>query len=364
VLLTPTTRDKLKRAAWAAVPSAVVGVLSLAAFAWYRGWPDPTSLGKDLNRSAWESSFTERGLPVPASGPRDGYWGARIGPKVADPRLGWHEPAVSIPGLMDIDARGWQRYVSAAESKSGVVIFGGSVAFGTYASSISTTYFHVLGTELERRSTPADVTVVAGGAWKAIQEIRALAVYGDELKPDVIVFLNGLNDLTNGASSRTLFGQRVATLDGSEWTPEYHAHDYDQRVADYLMIMGRAAELGAKLGSEMLIVLQPSLAERAGRTRIEELLLAGSLKHHDSGDALTRSYEAMRRSLRERAASGGFHFLDCSHIFDQERATTFTDLWHFSDIGHAILGRTMAREIAIMLESRSRRRGRREGEEQ
>ena len=165
------------------------------------------------------------------------------------------------------------------------------------------------------------------------------------------MFLDGLNDLTSGATSRTLFGQRTATSDGSEWTPQYHAHDYEQRVVDYLTIIGRAAELSARRGGKMLVVLQPSLAERTHRTRIEETLLRGALTPHASAEALTRSYQTMREGLRARAASGTFRFLDCSRIFDQERATTFSDLWHFSDIGHEILGKTMAREIATMLQN-------------
>jgi len=344
-------RHEVKLAALSAVPAVLVAVACLAAFGWYRRRQDPIELGKALNQRAWESSFEERGLPVPASGPRDGYWGSRLGPKVADPSVGWHEGSILVPDLLDVDARGFQHYVSPAERKSRVVVFGGSVAFGGYASAISATYFHVLGTELERLSTPADITIVAGGAWKAIQEADALYAYGAQLEPDLIVFLDGLNDLTNGATSRTLFGQRTATSDGSEWTPQYHAHDYEQRVADYLTIIGRAAELSARRGGKMLVVLQPSLAERTHRTRIEETLLRGSLVPHASAEALTRSYQTMREGLRARAASGTFRFLDCSRIFDQERATTFSDLWHFSDIGHEILGKTMAREIATMLQN-------------
>jgi lysophospholipase L1-like esterase len=59
----------------------------------------------------------------------------------------------------------------------------------------------------------------------------------------------------------------------------------------------------------------------------------------------------MREGLRVRAASGTLRFLDCSRIFDQERATTFSDLWHFSDTGHEILGKMMAQEIAAMLQN-------------
>src|SRR5439155_1207317 len=135
---------------------------------------------------------------------RDG--GAGVRGAVAGARLSGlrpltrHEGSILVPDLLDVDARGFQHYVSTAERKSRVVVFGGSVAFGGYASAISATYFHVLGTELERLSTPADITIVAGGAWKAIQEADALYAYGAQLEPDLIVFLDGLNDLTNGAT--------------------------------------------------------------------------------------------------------------------------------------------------------------------
>ena len=131
-----------------AADGVLVAVACLGAFYWYRRPQDPIALGKALNQSAWESSFEERGLPVPPSGPRDGYWGSRLGPKVADPSVGWHEGSILVPDLLDVDARGFQHYVSTAERKSQVVVFGGSVAFGGYASAISATYFHVLGTEL------------------------------------------------------------------------------------------------------------------------------------------------------------------------------------------------------------------------
>ena len=99
--------------------ATLVAVACLGAFYWYRRRQDPIALGKALNQSAWESSFEERGLPVPPSGPRDGYWGSRLGPKVSDPSVGWHEGRILVPGLLDIDARGFQHYVSAAERHGG-----------------------------------------------------------------------------------------------------------------------------------------------------------------------------------------------------------------------------------------------------
>ena len=258
-----------------------------------------------------------------------------------------------MPGLLDVDEHGLQRYRAAAKKKRRVLILGGSVAFGAYASSIGTTYFHVIGADLERLRTPADLTVVASGAWKSIQELRALEVYGPALRPDVVVFLNGLNDLTNGANSRTLYGDRVATLDGTGWTITYHEHDYDQRVSDYLENMRRAAELAASLESDTLVILQPALVEREQPTELEDRLLTGSLLPHASAEALTRSHEAMRAGLAAYQRAGLLQFLDCSRAFDRERATTFADMWHFSDFGHTILGQSIATRIALMLSRRT-----------
>ena len=103
------------------------------------------------------------------------------------------------------------------------------------------------------------------------------------------------------------------------------------------------------LGTELLIVLQPSLAERASPTPVEEQLLAGALQAHASRAALTDSYEALRRGLASLGVRKNVHFLDCSRLFDSERATTFADLWHFSDRGHELLGQALARALIPLL---------------
>jgi hypothetical protein len=289
---------------------------------------------------------------VPASGPREGYWGARLPAKVSDPRLGWREAPLSIPGLVDVDADGFQHYTPALSTSRHVVILGGSVAFGSYASSTSTTYFHLLGTELERLGQPAELTIIAAGAWKTRQEVAALGSLGERFRPGVVVLLDGLNDLTNGATSHDLYGDRVPTSDGSRWSLSYHAHDYAQRTTDYLALVDEAVEITRGLGAELLVVLQPSLVERARRTALEERLLAASLRPHTSAQALVDSYSKMRRGLEERAALGTLRFLDASRLFDHETATTFADMWHFSDPAHVILGTAMARAIATMFDGR------------
>jgi hypothetical protein len=113
--------------------------------------------------------------------------------------------------------------------------------------------------------------------------------------------------------------------------------------------MRQAADLAAEADCRLLIVLQPSLAEKAHRTEMEETILRESLRPHASGQALNAAYERMRRELTELAAHDHVAFLDASRLFDDQTATTFTDMWHFSDVGHQKLGQAIARGIQPLL---------------
>jgi lysophospholipase L1-like esterase len=320
-------------------------------YALYPAFWSPEARRIRLNREAWECSFTERGLSVPKKGPRNGYWDARISSKNRHRNLSWTEQPQSLPGLLEIDQFGHQHFRSRADQKHKVLIFGGSVAMGTYSSTIERSYFHLLGVELERMSSPADITVVSACAWKSRQEVTALELFGSSMHPDLIVFLNGLNDLTVGATADSLFGEPVKTRDGSPWTPSYHVHDYQRRTALYLRNMRRAADWAGRNNVELLLVLQPALPEHHNLSELEKSLLKDWLKPHESLEALTDGFERQRRGLQDLKKMPHVHFLDCSRAFDVEKKTTFTDMYHFSDPGHELLGRQMAPAIAAILRS-------------
>lgn len=120
--------------------------------------------GQNLNKFAWEKSFVERGINPPADGPREGYWGRRLGSKTIDITLGWHEPFSSIPGMLEIDNEGLQHYITSANDPHEILIIGASVAFGAYLSGINTTYFYKLGKELEYLGEPSNIHIIASGA--------------------------------------------------------------------------------------------------------------------------------------------------------------------------------------------------------
>lgn len=327
----------------------VAAALAVVAVAWWfvRG-RDPIARGQDLHLAAFEAAFRERGMKVPPGGPREGVWGSRLLPTVRRPGVGWVHAPQEDPPRFRIDERGFQHWEPTAPPVLHVAVFGGSVAFGSCASSAERTWWAVMGRRLEKGDLPARVTVIAAGAWKTRQVVAALEDLAKDVELDVVVHLGGLNDLTNGAYATTFHGDPAPTLDGSPWTVEYHAGDYGARVKDYLAQVGRSAEIARGRGARMLVALQPALFEKRPRTRIEDELLRNTVAVYERDEAFPLSYGRMREGLEVLARAGGIDFLDASRAFEAESRTTFMDLWHFSDPGHEALGRMVAEAILRM----------------
>ncbi len=311
--------------------------------------------GMRVNRAAWEATYAERGLSPPAA-PRDGFWGARIGDHVKHPLLGWTSPTVHIPGLLELGEHGVQHLPAPNGPGVSLVVVGASVAFGAYASSIDRTYFARLQQMAERIGLPLEVTVIASGGWKSGQEVDALKLYGLASNPDAVLFLDGLNDLTVGSNARTWFGVPTKTLDGSRWHLLYHEHDYDARVDGYLDNVRSAAKLLRDSGITAVFALQPALFEKPQQSALERELETYTLQFHSSKQALQNSYRAMRQGLAALARSPGVLFVDCSNAFAAEHATTFADLWHFSDPGHDLVAACLSRDLLPVLKGLARER--------
>jgi lysophospholipase L1-like esterase len=306
--------------------------------------------GLRQNREAWEAGFRERHLPVPESGPRDGYWGSRLGPHTVDPVLGWVLPELHVPRLLDLDASGMQHVGRAGGVSARVLVLGASTAFGGYASAIDRTYFSVMADALAGRGRPVRVSVDAVGAWKSVQEITSLERRSHRLDPDVVVFLNGLNDVTNGSNARTLYGEQTRTLDGSTWHPLYHEHDYPARVERYLENMREVRDWLRARRVVTVFALQPALFEKRQLSPIEDRLLGNILAFLGPREVLQQSYADIRAGLTRLADGETAFFVDCSRVYDAEEMTVFTDVWHFSDPGHRILGEALAAALEPILD--------------
>jgi len=340
-----------KKIIFAAVPSIALAILVF--IVWLAIVP---KRGSALCRYAWQRTYTDRNQPVPTIGPREGdVTGNRVFQKPGHPATKWCEPLVDLPGILEIDADGRQHYRPGSPATFDMLIIGGSVAAGTFATTSKQTYFGRVGAQLEAEKSPASITVFAGGAWKSGQDLAALKyTIQSGLKPNLVVLLNGLNDLTNGASTDALYGQRVPTRDGSAWTPVYHEHDYARRTAVYLRNMQSAATFCREHNMAVLFVLQPALFERDPLTDVERQLLKASLAPHKSMEVLIDCYAKMGTGLSRLADEKEVFFLDCSRIFNKESATTFADMWHFSDFGHQILANELTSRIIQVLDTLSK----------
>lgn len=281
--------------------------------------PAPKRLdGIALNREAWQASFEERGLTPNSPEPREGYWGARINPKKKGTYLRYTERELTIPNFVDVDAEGFQ-HVKADHSDSGlrILILGGSVAFGAYASTIDDTYFSVIHRLLSNKGIDNDVFVLASGAWTSYDELLALVMRGIDKNPDIVVFLNGLNDLTN------------------------LGNDWPETVDRYLNNMRKAKVFVVGHGKTAVFALQPFLPEKEILTPYERRILDVSPNAYE----LAPFYQRIRDGLSKLHDGSGAYFVDCSNVLAKEEETTFTDLWHFSDPGHVLLGEHLGTRV-------------------
>jgi hypothetical protein len=346
---------RVRYAIYKALPSIVALAIMAAAFYWYRAWNDPIRRGQDVNRAAWEATFCERGEAIPESGPRDGYGGTRLRHNKSHPdhAVRWIVKEASVPGLFEIDDNGEQHWIAShGDKKTRIAIVGASVAWGGYASCIERTYFAVAGRELEARGVPVEMDIVATGGWKSSQELAALRWYLKRQSPRLIIDLSGLNDLTLGATVSCLMDEVVRLPDG---TLAEHLPDYEPRARAYLFNIEQMAGLAENAGAKFLAVLQPSLLEKSRLTPIEEKVARYTVGTLASGEQIPFFYDLMRRELEARQRFGKLHWFDASRLFDSESATTFSDIWHFADRGHELLGKALATQIAGLLAEASNR---------
>jgi lysophospholipase L1-like esterase len=273
---------------------------------------------------AWEASYIERGLTVPETGPREGYWGSRTNPKEYNDGLLVRERKQLIPGLVAIDDQGMQHVGQPQNPKPHILIIGNSVAFGAYASAIEKTYFSLLLHSLKTQFPSAKISVMALGGSMSDDDLAAFALRGVSLCPDIVVFLNGLNDLVNPGGTR-----------------------FKTYVRKYLKNMKIAQHIAGLHKIRIVFALQPFLGTKKNKTTLEQRVLELSRSNYE--EVINPYYEDMVEGLRQLAKDQWSTFIDCSGVSDNEKATTFADQWHFSDPGHELLATKLAEELLPLL---------------
>jgi len=296
-------------------------------------WPAFKKLsGRGINWRAWRASYSERQLSVPSDGqPREGIWGVKLSP-VWDKKLGlWILPERHVPSVFDIDGDGFQYASTGPHPTFRILIMGGSVAAGAYASSEARTYFHQLANRLRARHHSVQITVEATGAWTSREELQAFKEKGVSLKPDIVVLLDGLNDITLN-----------------------NELPLEQRVGDYLGRMKQLRDLALAQGAKVVFAPQPFLPQKRHKTALEMIIQMESVR---PVDRLVQSYGKLLRGLRDMSVPHQVYYMDCSGAFDRTRFTTFTDIWHFADVGHARLAEYMTVKLDPILRDIENQKG-------
>jgi len=318
--MTDPNRRPSRRLFWVALIVFDLAVFA-AGYAVYRAFRLPD--GIELNRVAWEATYRERQLPVPPGGPREGYWGEKLEPYRLQTQFGPLVCDAVAPGRYAYDAMGRQVIEAAADAPaSRLLIMGGSVAGGAYASDLAHTYFSRLGELLGQAGHPVSITVWGAGGWTTANEVPAMEWLVEREAFDVVLFLDGLNDLTE-ARDLPLARRLETSLENLQQARDFlHAH-----------------------GVPLVIAPQPYLPDKPVKTRLERRIL----RLHEFDEHHRFAFEGLRVGLAELAAVDGVHLIDCTQVLNAETVTTFADLWHFSDRGHELLARHLAAALAPLL---------------
>lgn len=305
------------------------GLSSPAQMHLYRGllrkWRHRGLSGVELNRAAWEASYTERGQAVPPVGPREGYWAERIRPQqypCGD--LDACERAQTIPILVRIDPRGFQHVGAGNDAFPRILLVGGSVAFGAYASTIETTYFALLYQRLVVEHPELGISVLARNGSVGLEDFEMFALRGHDVRPHMVVFLGGLNDLMNRPGKPPQEGLRK-----------------------YRRSVRLAGELARLRGLSTVFITQPFLGGKQHKTPLERRLLDLTLADYE--DQVNPWYRRLVEQASQLAEHEGAAFFDYSDLLAEETETTFADQWHFSDFGHDILADALAEDLRPLL---------------
>ena len=274
--------------------------------------------GASFQVCAWREAFFARHL---APMPDDAREGLSRQPRVAwQWTWGFYDKATSdVSSALWVYPDGTQHRVAGYARR--VLVLGGSVASGWFASDESTTWWALLADDLD-----AEVLNGAYPSARAWDEVRQYDRLAAGFRPDLVLDMNGLNDLLFERDAEQ-FGtkQNVRVLDQEQ---------QDAVSARYLAAMRALHE---RAGDRLVVVLQPSVWGKARSATEDVILLPHLHPWHTTEAELSATYDAMEAGLRAdgirvlRPRFGSLH--------------TFTDLWHFADPGHAELAGQLARDL-------------------
>lgn len=314
-------------------------------------------------------------------------------PLVLDPHLIYRtRPNLRSPGVTT-NAQGFRSPADFVREKppgtARVVVLGGSVAFG-YGCTADEQVWTVPLARLVAERLPGRTVEVLNAAvtgYASLQERILLDTQLLDLAPDVVVLLDGWNDM-NGATlnppdkqncnpafyeveqviergdewgrnllrlsalyrslERTLRrrAEQRPSQGGERWRMHPDALPGYRRNLDAMCRMARA------VGARVLIVAQPELFARA--EPIPEREVAVRAKHDQEGYAAfsRATYPLFRAEAQAAARAAGASFFDATPIYDAAPEAVFVDWVHVDDRGHELLAQAVAPALLEALSGR------------
>ncbi|MBV9546270.1 MAG: SGNH/GDSL hydrolase family protein, partial [Chloroflexi bacterium] len=269
-----------------------------------------------------------------------------------------------------------------------VVIVGASTVYGATDDDSQT-----ISVQLEallRQQLGKNIQVINGGVpgYDSLRELVLTRSYLLALQPDVVIDLDGLNDVYYGSNEdwpsqiaadelgiiadgrypeivrmvdATMFPRGLIEHQVLSLTRDLRPYWYglirqsvpaaprvasDRVVAMHAQAMGLMAEYGHERGISVIAALQPLVATGHKQLTLQEQAAVGRGEYWDvnnwAGTAL-QMYPSMASTTREAVTTNGGTFLDLTGVFDDERLTTYAgDAVHYNGVGNLRLAQALA----------------------
>lgn len=210
---------------------------------------------------------------------------------------------------------------------------------------------------------------MAAGGYSARQELIIAAIWAPSLKPDIIITLDGANDLNHRLRMKNAetfylnstynflvrrpllaplahFIVKSQLIQGTfRWLERINirpAHDYIDAVSVYISAQHSINVLARGIQATRIMALQPFIA-------FKEPLSWGeaNFKHYKYREPVIKElYALLHKELTNLAASDGVIYVDGRFIFNGLSHTVFSDDVHFvSDEGYSILAESIANSV-------------------
>ena len=250
-----------------------------------------------------------------------------------------------------------------------IAIFGGSTAQGVNVR-YDDTFGHQLEALLNAHSASGKGYTVLNFALSGqmlTDEMLSYLFFCDRLRPDTVISLNGLNDLTN-----TLMSDPYLV---NEWQLSYRYQDEARAaflnsagkndvppaqicvknnphavIQCYLHRLEQFASFVHMRGIRFISCLQPTIYSKSAPSPQEESILSEGKQHilllHD---IFQQKLPALMDMLKEPLASMPFETIDFHHIFKQygSESHLFSDSVHFNAHGEEVVAHEIFRHLSV-----------------